>query len=144
MPIEAALVTVIETYLASRATRLTSGAGRRRGVSPTDTGITAWVPSAPLFVTTTGERITRGIVQSRVARAFTRAGLAGGRGALVHALRHTFATELAHADVSAVKLRDLLGHASIATTQRYIEGAARETRAAARSNPIYGLIDETP
>jgi integrase/recombinase XerC len=52
-------------------------------------------------------------------------------GALLHAFRHTFATELANADVNVYTLRDLLGHASIATSQRYVEAAGAETRSAA-------------
>jgi integrase len=53
------------------------------------------------------------------------------RGALVHGLRHTFATELANADVSVYALMKPLGHESIATSQRYITAAGSETRTAA-------------
>ena len=52
----------------------------------------------------------------------------------------TFATELANADVSVYTLMKLLGHESMATSQRYVAGAARETRLAAAQNPLYGLI----
>jgi integrase/recombinase XerC len=34
----------------------------------------------------------------------------------------------------------LLGHESMATSQRYVAGAARETRTAAAQNPLYGVI----
>ena len=53
----------------------------------------------------------------RVMRAFRRAGIDAdrARGALVHGLRHTFATELANADVSVYALMKPLGHESIAT-----------------------------
>lgn len=34
----------------------------------------------------------------------------------------------------------LLGHESMATSQRYVAGAARETRTAAAQNPLYGII----
>jgi hypothetical protein len=49
-----------------------------------------------LFVGADGNRITRGTLQYRVLRAFRRAGIDTERaqGALVHGLRHTFATEL--------------------------------------------------
>ena len=52
------------------------------------------------------------------------------------------ATELANSDVNVYTLRDLLGHASIATSQRYIEaaGAGAENRAAAARNPLYDLL----
>jgi site-specific recombinase XerD len=70
-----------------------------------------------LFVGTHGERITRGTLQYRVLRAIRRAGIDAERahGALVHGLRHTFATELANAEVSVYTLMRLLGHESMAT-----------------------------
>jgi integrase len=57
----------------------------------------------------------------------------------VHGLRHTFATDLANANVSVsvYELRTLLGHESLATSQRYVVGAGRETRAAAARKSLY-------
>lgn len=37
-------------------------------------------------------------------------------------------------------LMKLLGHESMATSQRYVAGAAHETRTAATQNPLYGII----
>jgi integrase len=90
-----------------------------------------------------GERITRGTLQYRVLRAFKRAGINGERtpGALVHGLRHTFATELANANVSVYTLMKLLGHESMVTSQRYVDGAGADTRPAAELNPLYELLD---
>ena len=70
-------------------------------------------------------------------RAFKKAGLDDqrARGALVHGLRHTYATELAHADVSVNTLMKLLGHESMTTSQRYVSGAGTENRAAATAEP---------
>jgi integrase/recombinase XerC len=137
VPIEAELVSVIEDYLDSRARRFppTTRSSARQGLS-------RWPTNAPLFVGRDGQRITRGTIQSRVRRAFRRAGPDAQpvRGALVHGLRHTYATELANADVSVYTLMKLLGHESMATSQRYVAGAARETRLAAAQNPLYGLI----
>ena len=62
------------------------------------------------------------------------------RGVLVHGLRHTYATELANSEVSVYTLMKLLGHESMATSQRYVVGAARETRTAAAQNPLYGVM----
>jgi integrase len=72
----------------------------------------------------------RGTLQYRVLRAFNKAGLNSQRaaGVLVHGLRHTFATELANGNVSVYALMKLLGHESIVTSQRYVDG--RERRAA--------------
>ncbi|GAB4915739.1 hypothetical protein MAHJHV33_43870 [Mycobacterium avium subsp. hominissuis] len=61
-------------------------------------------------------------------------------GALVHALRHTYATELAGANVSVYTLMKLLGHESMATSQRYVTAAGSETRSAAAQNPLYELL----
>ena len=83
IPIEPALVEVLERYLDSRATRSSPGGG-----------LAAWPTAAPLFVGTDGERITRGTLQYRVLRAFRRAGIDAdrARGALVHGLRHTWSS----------------------------------------------------
>lgn len=61
-------------------------------------------------------------------RAFRRAGADAqpARGALVHGLRHIYATELANSNVSVYTLMKLLGE-SMVTSQRYAAGAARET-----------------
>jgi integrase/recombinase XerC len=84
------------------------------------------------------------IVQYRVLRAFRRAGIDAdrARGALVHGLRHTFATELANSDVSVYTLMKLLGHESMVTAQRYVTAAGTETRAAAAQNRLYRLLTE--
>ena len=89
-----------------------------------------------------GEQITRGTLQSRIKRAFKRAGPDAQPvpGALVHGLRHTYATELAGSDVSVYTLMKLLGHESMTTSQRYVSAAGAETRSAAARNPIYEMI----
>ncbi len=137
VPIEAPLIEALEIYLASRRARFPGGSRLRS--SPTG-GLGSWPADAPLFVSAKdGSRITRSTVQYRVLRLFRRAGVDSERqrGALVHGLRHTFATDLANAKVSVYELKTLLGHKSIATSQRYVDGAGQETRAAAASNPLY-------
>ena len=57
-------------------------------------------------------------------------------------MRHTFATELANADVSVYALMKLLGHESVVTSQRYVTAAGTETRTAAAQNTLYGLLAE--
>jgi site-specific recombinase XerD len=140
VPIESALVQVLERYLDTRASRFPATAKRR---SSPGGGLAAWPAAAPLFVGADGDRITRGTLQYRVLRAFRRAGIDAdrARGALVHGLRHTFATELANADVSVYALMKLLGHESMVTSQRYVTAAGTETRTAAAQNRLYGLIE---
>ena len=69
-------------------------------------------------------------MQCRVLRAFRRAATIpiAPRGALVHGLRHTFATELANSDVNVYTLMKLLWHESMVTSQRYVTAAGTETR----------------
>lgn len=139
VPIEPALVEVLEHYLASRATRFPATTRQR---SSPRRGLAAWPPSAPLFVGADGDRISRGTLQYRVLRAFRRAGIDAdrARGALVHGLRHTFATELANSEVSVYTLMKLLGHESMVTSQRYVSAAGTETRTAAAQNKLYRLL----
>ena len=132
-------VEILEDYLDSRAVRFPTATKKR---SSPARGLDTWLPSAPLFVGSDGDRITRGTLQYRVLRAFRRAGIDAerARGALVHGLRHTFATELANSDVNVYTLMNLLGHESMVTSQRYVTAAGTETRAAAAQNRLYGLL----
>ena len=138
IPFGAELLDVLEHYLQSRASRFPQA--RRR--SPGADALSSFSPKAPLFLGADGERITRGTLQYRILRAFKKAGINSQRssGALVHGLRHTFATELANANVSVYTLMKLLGHESMATSQRYVDGAGTDTRSAAELNPLYDIL----
>jgi len=140
VPIEAELLSVIEAYLDSRAIRFPGDTKRKAdGVG---SALSRWPARSPLFVGRDGERITRGTLQSRIKRAFKRAGPDAQPvpGALVHGLRHTYATELASSEVSVYTLMKLLGHESMTTSQRYVTAAGTETRSAAARNGLYVLI----
>jgi integrase/recombinase XerC len=141
VPIEPELLSVIQTYLDSRALRL-PGTETRRATGAS--GLGQWSARSPLFVGRDGERITQGTLQSRIKRAFKRAGPDAQPvpGALVHGLRHTYATELAGAEVSVYTLMKLLGHESMTTSQRYVTAAGSETRSAAARNPLYAFISQ--
>ena len=129
-----------QTYLDSRAIRFPGTAKRKTNTAASP--LSRWPARSPLFVGRDGERITRGTLQSRIKRAFKRAGPDAQPvpGALVHGLRHTYATELAGSDVSVYTLMKLLGHESMTTSQRYVSAAGTETRSAAARNPIYAMI----
>lgn len=92
-----------------------------------------------MFVGHDGHRITRGALQYRVLRAFKLAAPDAQRtpGALVHAPRHTHAIQLANTNISVYTLMKLLGHESMATSQRYIISAGSESKAAAAQNLFY-------
>ena len=127
IPVEPELDAVVGEYLQSRQARF-AGRSPARG--------------EPLFVGHDGAAMGRGALQYLVGRAYREAGVAGRvpQGALVHALRHTFATRLAEDGASAVEIMRLLGHASLTTSQNYIDATAREQRAAVRANRTHQTL----
>lgn len=142
IPIEPGLEDVINSYLASRIARFPAQANRRN-LPPNPRAIDHFPNTAPLFVARSGERLQRGGLQYLVKSVYRRAGVESQRerGALVHALRHTFATRLIeNPDTTVVQLMELLGHKSLATTQNYVRAAGREVRDVAASNPAYAAL----
>jgi hypothetical protein len=95
VPIEAELLSVIKAYLDSRAIRFPDAVKHKAAAASSN--LSQWPTKSPLFVGRDGDRITRGTLQSRIKRAFRRAGPDAQPvpGALIHGLRHTYATELA-------------------------------------------------
>ncbi|MER7457747.1 tyrosine-type recombinase/integrase [Micromonospora sp. NPDC126480] len=127
VPVEPELDRVLVDYLDSRRRRFGARSVR---------------PDSPLLVDRRGEPLRRGGLQYLVDSCYRRAGIGDRvpRGARLHALRHTFATRLAEDGASAAEIMRLLGHASLASSQAYIEVTAGQQRAAVRSNRTHRAL----
>lgn len=84
----------------------------------------AETPDRPLFMGERGKRLNQGIAQK--AMRDVRARLSLPDTATPHALRHSFATHLLENGANLREIQELLGHASLSTTQRYTEVNAEE------------------
>ncbi|MCK0128394.1 tyrosine recombinase XerC [Erythrobacter sp. F6033] len=74
-------------------------------------------PKEPLFRGAKGGALSQGMVQKAMAKARRALGLPDT--ATPHALRHSFATHLLSAGADLRSLQELLGHASLGSTQIY-------------------------
>ncbi|OJW61731.1 MAG: recombinase XerC [Sphingomonadales bacterium 63-6] len=110
-------------------TLIITGKGRKQRVVPilpvVHEAVAAYVEQCPwpigrddpLFRGAKGGLLSQGMVQKAVARARHLLGLPAT--ATPHALRHSFATHLLGAGVDLRSLQELLGHASLGSTQIY-------------------------
>lgn len=91
-------------------------------------------PQDPLFVGVRGGALSARLVQRAMERVRMRLGLPAT--ATPHALRHSFATHLLAAGGDLRAIQELLGHASLSTTQAYTAvDAARLMEVYSRAHP---------
>jgi integrase/recombinase XerC len=81
-------------------------------------------PTAPLFLGVRGKRLQPAVVQ--VAMRRWRRALGLPESATPHALRHSFASHLLAAGADLRSVQELLGHASLSTTQVYTRVETRQ------------------
>lgn len=88
-----------------------------------------------LFVSRQGGRLSREAIQVMVKRRLLEAGLDSNK-LSTHKLRHTSATLMLRGGADIRSIQEVLGHASLSTTQIYTHIGGEEKRIAVESNPL--------
>ena len=136
----------VEDLLRSRGSTLAiTGKGGKQRIVPLLPAVTAALaayraacpflaraaPADRFFIGARGAALDPGVVQRAVRRMRAQLGLPDS--ATPHALRHSFATHLLGAGGDLRTIQELLGHASLSTTQRYTDVDATRLAAVYRT-----------
>jgi site-specific recombinase XerD len=119
VPVAPEVVAAVKRYLADRTVRLGSPAASDR-----------------LFVRTDGRSLNRQALDYLVEKWLRRAGVSLRPGELAHAFRHTYAVHLVQMGVPLPQVQELLGHAALTTTARYLRMTGAELQQAAHVLPL--------
>lgn len=90
-----------------------------------------------LFVSKGNKRLTVHALRKMIIRRMDRAGVRSG-GVCIHSLRHTAATKAVESGQPLLKVRDMLGHKSVQTTELYVH-QIRRMQDAAELGIDYGI-----
>lgn len=90
-------------------------------------------PSEYLFTGRSGDPLSARYVQKLIKKYAHKAKI--GKNVTPHVLRHSFATHMLENDVDIRAIQELLGHASLATTQIYTHVTSERLRALSDSHP---------
>jgi site-specific recombinase XerD len=116
---------------AMAAVRLYLERGRPALAAPAGAGADS---AEALFLSKTGRRLGTSDVRRRLQTWTSRSGVA--QGSSPHALRHSFATHLLDGGADLRSIQEMLGHASVSSTQIYTRVESARLRSAyARSHP---------
>lgn len=133
--------------LENKRIRVTGKGGHQRSV-PLNTSALAMMklyrqvrgpvdPKSCFFLSLRRKPMTRGAIYERVRKWAVVARIE--KVVSPHRLRHTCATHLAQAGVDIVKIRTLLGHRQISSTQIYLHTTAQDLKEAVEKHPIKRL-----
>jgi site-specific recombinase XerD len=146
---EAVLIGLEEVDVTNRQL-LVHGKGAKQRIVPLTrqavAAIQQYLPHRPhtqsrrLFVNSRGLPIRGHVINAALDEMLEKAGLAG-QGITPHKLRHTFATQLIHKGVDVRTVQELLGHADLGTTARYLHSDVRTKLAAV--GRLTGLLGES-
>jgi integrase/recombinase XerD len=124
VPVGDIALEAVVTYLAERDRR----------ALPDDRSAAAALREQPLFLSRRGRRLDRMAAWRVMRKAALRAGLSGR--VTPHTLRHSFATHMLEGGADLRVVQELLGHASITTTQLYTHITGERIRQVyARAHP---------
>lgn len=124
VPLQTETAAVLNTYLGWRVTAVPAG-------TP---------PTYPLLIKPNGQPLTRYVLDYRIRKLYTRAGVPAPKGAASHALRHTFAISSLNGGAAVNEIQELLGHESMATTGVYLRASAAHLRQATAASAAARLL----
>ena len=124
VPFGGEALTALQAYLGVRQGWLAASNSRRATFDPEEL---SGRRTAALFVTPSGVRVSTDGLRQLLARCLEQAAIS--KHATPHAIRHSFATHLLNAGADLRAIQELLGHASLGTTQRYTHVSTTQLKA---------------